>query len=281
MYQAQITRTRKRAIIILLDRSGSMAEETLFERRKTTKAEALADVTNLLIEEIINHSHRDRYIGDYFDVGVIGYSDEKATALLGGGMHRIVDLDAMNTPLKNIQLQRTLPSGAYCSTLVDRRQWITPEAKGRTPMGDALRMAKRMCATWCRKHPESFPPIVINITDGEATDASREELIKLAESIKSVGTQDGKTLLMNIHIISKYDNISESLRFPAEGETLPVNRHAKLLYEMSSPLPEIYNIPIMELRGGTPPFRAVCYNSSLGELFSLLSIGSLNSHQIL
>lgn len=258
-----------------------MAEETLFEHRRTTKAEALADITNLLIEELINHSHRDRFIGDYFDVGVIGYSGDKATSLLGKGMNRIVDLEAMNTPLKNIQLRRTLPSGEYCSTLVNRRQWIFPEAKGRTPMGDALRMAKRVCATWSSKHPESFPPIVINITDGEATDSSREELIELAESLKSVGTQDGKVLLMNIHITSESDNISECLRFPSEQEALPVNRHAKLLYQMSSPLPEIYNAPIMELRGGTPPFRAVCYNSSLGELFGLLSIGSLSSHQIL
>lgn len=281
MYQAQITRAHKGAIVILIDRSGSMAEETLFEGRTISKAEALSDVTNLLIEEIINYSHRDRYIGDYFDVAVVGYSGDKAQPLIGKGMNRIVDLDAMNTPLKNIQLQRRLPSGAYCSTLVDRRQWITPEAKGRTPMGDALKVAKRLCTSWCRKHLESFPPIVINITDGEATDSSKEQIISLAESLKSVGTQDGNVLLMNIHIISEYDTPSESLRFPSVSDSLPVNRFAKLLYDISSQLPEIYNSPIKELRGGTPPYRAVCYNSSLGELFSLLSIGSLNSHQIL
>lgn len=283
MYQAQITRAHKGAIIILLDRSGSMAEDVIFEGRRTTKAEALCDVTNLLIEEVINISHRDRYIGDYFDIGVIGYSGNEARSLLAKDMNRIVDLDSINTTLKNIQLQRTLPSGEHCSTLVDRRQWIMPEAKGRTPMGAALKMAKRMCQTWCRKHRESFPPIVINITDGEATDASNEELSALAEGVKSVGTLDGKTLLMNIHIISEYDAPTEVIRFPSESDPLPVNRHAKLLYNISSQFPETYNSQITDLREGegTPPFRAVCFNSSLGELFSLLSIGSLNTHQIL
>lgn len=258
-----------------------MAEETLFERRKTTKAEALADVTNLLIEEIINHSHRDRYIGDYFDVGVIGYSGEKATSLLGGGMNRIVDLDAMNTPLKNVQLQRTLPSGEYCSTLVDRRQWITPEAKGRTPMGDALRMAKRMCASWCRKHPESFPPIVINITDGEATDAGEEKIRELAEKIKSTSTNDGNTLLMNIHLAAHHDTPAEPLRFPTEATPLPINRHSRLLHDTASTLPSLYNDAKSQLRGEEPPFRAVCYNAPLEDLVGLLAIGSLSVNQMI
>lgn len=39
-------------------------------------------------------------------------------------------------------------------------------------MCEALRRVRDIAAAWCmtRAHAESFPPIVFNITDGEATD---------------------------------------------------------------------------------------------------------------
>src|SRR2546422_2084770 len=48
--------------------------------------------------------------------------------------------------------------------------WFDPYSKGGTPMCAALKEATRIVETWCQEHPTGFPPIVINITDGEATD---------------------------------------------------------------------------------------------------------------
>lgn len=275
MYNAQITRRNKGAIVILLDRSGSMAEEVTFEGRITTRAEALSECVNALLEEIINRSHRDRYIGDYFDVAVIGYAGEQAESLLGSGFRHITEIDTMATSTKFIPRTHTLPDGSRIDTIIERREWIVPFAKGRTPMGDALRMARRMVTAWCRKHPESFPPIVINITDGEATDATPEEIATLAARLRQAGTNDGNVLLMNIHI-ADFDNLSvESLKFPSESSPIPTNRHSKLLYEISSTLPDLYNEVIADSNGGVPPFRAICYNTPISELIGLLAIGSL------
>lgn len=281
MYSAQITRQHKGAILLLLDLSGSMAEQVVFEGRTTTKAEALADAVNNLIQECINRSHRERCTADYFDIAIVGYAADEATSLLRNSWQSIVALDNTPTPTVARRLRRTLPDGRSVETIVERRCWIEPMAKGRTPMGKALGLARRMCQSWCRKHPENFPPIVINITDGEATDATSEEILSLGQSLRSVATNDGNLLLMNIHLASEHDTPSEPLRFPSEGAPLPRNRYAQTLYDISSPLPPFYNAAIEELTATPPPYRAICYNASLDELVGLLAIGSLSMDKII
>lgn len=281
MYSAPITRTHKAAFVILIDRSGSMAEEVVFQGRTTTKAEALAEAVNSLLEEIINRSRRERYVGDYFDVAILGYGGEGVESLLGSGFKSIVDIDTMDTPTTNRLVCHTLPSGKSFSTIVERRCWVEPQASGKTPMGEALKRARRMVAAWCRKHPESHPPIVINISDGEATDATHQEITALAEGLKRCSTNDGEVLLMNIHLACEHDTPSPALRFPTEGTPLPVNRHSQLLYDISSTLPPFYNASVAELRGEEPPFRAVCYNAPIDDLVGLLAIGSLSMDQMI
>lgn len=281
MYTARITRRNKAAILLLLDRSGSMAEEIIYEGKQISKAQALCNVINSLLEELINRSHRERFIGDYFDVAIVGYSGEGATSLLGSGFRRIVDIDIMDVPTRLHRQKRTLPNGTQFDSVIEQREWLTPHAKGRTPMGEALKMARRMCRSWAAKHPESFPPIVINITDGEATDTTPEELLRRADELKAVATQDGNLLFVNIHLTSQYDTPTEVVKFPYEGEQLPINRHSKLLYKMSSQLPELYNSAIAEMKGGEPPYRAICYNTSMDELTGMLAIGSLCIDQII
>lgn len=281
MYSAPITRLHKAAFLILIDRSGSMAEEVVFRGRTTTKAEALADAVNTLIEEIINRSRRERYIGNYFDIAIIGYGGEGVDSLLGSGFRSITDVDAMDVPAYTKIVSHRLPSGKRFDTVFETRRWVTAQAGGQTPMGEALTKARRMVSSWCRKHPESFPPIVINITDGEATDASEEKIRELAEKIKSTSTADGNTLLMNIHLATHHDTPTEPLRFPTEATPLPINRHSQLLYDTASTLPSLYNEAIGGTKGEEPPFRAVCYNAPLEDLVGLLAIGSLSITQMM
>ncbi len=281
MYKSQITRAHKGAIVLLLDQSGSMAEEIAFGGRVMTKAEALCEAVNELLEELVGRCKREHFVGDYFDVGIIGYSGDEARHLLGGGFMSIVKIDSLDTQTKSHLITRTLPSGQQFQTLIDRRVWITPQAKGRTPMGAALRLAHRMCQSWCNNHPESFPPVVINISDGEATDASSDEIISLAENIKALGTSDGSTVLLNIHLATEQDSAPLHLSFPSEGYTLPDNRHLRLLHTISSTLPELYNEAIAQLNGATPPFRGICFNSPITELTGLLAIGTISVDMII
>ena len=283
MYSAHITRQNKGAVVLLIDQSGSMAEETTFNGSTTTKATAVADIANSLIEEFINRSNRERGVADYFDVAVIGYGGEQAKSLLGNRFRSIVEIDSMYVPTTQQHSFHTLATGEKLDFLFQRRQWVEPVAKGRTPMKAALQMAHRLAAAWCRKHPSSFPPIVINITDGEATDATAEELLCVADRLKSLGTDDGSLLLFNIHVNAKPSQEKAVVKWPADVSTLPDSRNAHTLYTMASPLPPLYNTHIAQIKGEEPSqvYRAVCYNSSCDDLVGAMLIGSLSIGQII
>lgn len=260
-----------------------MDEEIEFGGKQTTKAQAVASVTNSLIDEVINHCHRQRGIGDYFDVAIVGYGGEESTQLMGADFMTISQLHKMETPLSTETIPMRLPNGEVVECSVKRRCWIAPRSKGQTPMGDALRTAKRLAQSWCRLNPNSFPPLVINITDGEATDATSEQLLDLAEQLKATSTNDGNTLLFNIHICAEHDTPSSVLQFPSTSDPLPDTPYTQLLWKMASPLPAVFDSSIIELRGHAvaPPFRAVCYNCSANQLPALLNIGTISIEQMI
>lgn len=268
---------------MLIDRSGSMDKKVTFGGRLTTKAQAVASVANSLIDELINNCQRTQHVGDYFDLAVIGYGGDKATPLWGSGFRRITDVNSMPTTTLAEHIKFCLPDGTTSECIIDRRCWIEPTAKGRTPMGDALRTARRIVAAWCKRNPNSFPPLVINITDGEATDATEAQLLELADKIKGTATTDGNTLLLNIHIASEYDNVGPTVWFPSEGEPLPDNHYSRMLWQISSVLPTIFDQTISQLKEQPcrPPYRAMCYNCSASQLLALLNIGSISIEQMI
>ncbi|MBR5454585.1 MAG: VWA domain-containing protein, partial [Rikenellaceae bacterium] len=152
-------------------------------------------------------------------------------------------------------------------------------ATGVTPMYEALaralQMVEMICAT--EQFRASYPPTIINITDGEATDATCEQLQALAERIRGVQTLHGNALLMNINL-SKGAS-SRAVIFPSSVEELPENRYARMLYEMSSQLPSRYEPMIMRsqptAKGG--PFRAMGYNALIGDAIAIMNIGTITS----
>ena len=135
-----------------------------------------------------------------------------------------------------------------------------------------------IAAKWCADpvHAESFPPIVFNITDGEATDCDDEELCAVAEQIKSLRTADGNVLLVNIHIAA--GDTPRTVFFPSTEEADYPNRYAAVLYECSSLMPEVFDEAIREAKGpgATPPFRGMSYNASAEQLITMLNIGSIS-----
>jgi Mg-chelatase subunit ChlD len=63
--------------------------------------------------------------------------------------------------------------------------WFDPVANGGTPMCAALGRATTILQGWLAQHPDCFPPIVINITDGEATDGDPTGPAKTLTSLSS------------------------------------------------------------------------------------------------
>ena len=133
-----------------------------------------------------------------------------------------------------------------------------------------------LVSRWCSRleNMESFPPIVFNITDGECNDATSDELIAAARGITLTGTNDGNTLLINIHLSSSPDTISDI--FPSDGDYHADTEYQMTLYRMSSLMPSTME-PLIEEIGthrGKGPYRGMAYNITPSELLAILNIGS-------
>lgn len=218
---------------------------------------------------------------DYYDIAVLGYhGDDEVTPLLAdrAAMHTVCELAAMEPRIRTELLEYRLPDGGISLREIPTPCWVEPRAEGQTPMCEALRRIRDLAAEWVLRpeNAESFPPVVFNITDGEATDCDGEELRTVAEQIRSLATADGNVLLVNIHIATAAD--MRPLLFPEPSEEHYANRYASLLYDCSSTMPEPFHAAIRELKGAgaLPPFRGLCFNASAAELVSALNIGSIS-----
>lgn len=281
MYEQSITRNHRTAFVLLIDGSGSMAETLRFRGREMTKAEAVATVTNDLLFELIERARRSDGVRDYYDIAVLGYSgDDEVRSLLPGASELIpvTELAARQPSVRTEVVEHRLPDGTHVLRDIPVPEWIDARAAGQTPMCEALRRARDLMAAWCSRpeHAASFPPVIFNITDGEATDCDAAELRAVAEQIRSLRTTDGNVLLVNIHIAA--DEAARTAFFPTEEEADYPNRYARLLYDCSSEMPAVFNEAIREAKGpgALPPFRGMSYNASAAQLVSMLNIGSIS-----
>ena len=281
MYTQSITRNHRTAFILAIDCSGSMAESILFRGRRLTKAEAVAGITNDLLFELVERARRSDGIRDYYDIAVIGYSgDDEVRSLLPDGeeLVPVSALAAREMPVRTEVIEHRLPDGSIALRAIPAPSWIEPQAAGQTPMGEALRRVRDIAAEWTARaaNAESFPPVVFNITDGEATDCDDEELRAVCNQIKALETADGNVLLINIHIAA--GDAGRHVFFPEADEANYTNRYAALLYDCSSEMPAVFNEAIREAKGpgAVPPFRGMSYNASAAQLVTMLNIGSIS-----
>lgn len=281
MYQNSITRTHRTAFVIMIDQSGSMQESVLFGAERMTKAEGVALAANTFIDEIISRSRRDGGIYDYYDIAAIGYSGDGVYSLLDGerSFTQPSRLAAREVRKTSRMVVNTLPDGREIMTVCQHNAWIQPRSVGGTPMYEAFSKVLGMVSAWCRKtsNADSYPPTVINITDGEGSDADGEKIREITARIKTVKTSDGNVLLFNMHLCGEHDSVAPSVLFPCDSSELPDRRYARLLYDISSQMPEAYNPLIAEIRGGgRPPYKGMSYNCSLSNIADVLNIGSVS-----
>ena len=281
MYTQSITRNHRTAFILAIDGSGSMAESILFRGRCMTKAEAVATITNDLLFELVERARRSDGVRDYYDIAVVGYSgDDEVRSLLPGGedLVPVSALAAQEMPVHTEVIEHRLPDGSIALREIPAPAWIKPLSAGQTPMCEALRRVRDIAASWTSRtaNAESFPPVVFNITDGEATDCDNEELRAVCDQIKALGTVDGNVLLINIHIAA--GDTERPVFFPEAHEARYTNRYASLLYDCSSEMPAVFNEAIREAKGpgAIPPFRGMSYNASAAQLVAMLNIGSIS-----
>lgn len=249
-------------IVYLLDQSGSMYE-TFADG--TSKAQKVADAINEVIFETgLKCYSSGGELKNRFELSVVGYGGSENTVepAWQGALqdHWVVSISDVFTQ----------PVGEQDGIPV----WITPRIGSNTPMNRAFQNAYRICESWINwgNHRDCHPPIVINITDGEATDAGyvNKDLKRTVNDLKSLSTNYGAVNIFNIHIsISGGD----SQLFPASLRNS--NSNSELLFELSTPLTNRM-VEIAQDRGYdvVNGSKGYIYNGSAKNLIDFLNIGS-------
>ncbi|MEI6986944.1 MAG: hypothetical protein WCK65_12525 [Rhodospirillaceae bacterium] len=281
-YSQEISRDRRGVFLFLVDQSRSMNKE--FSRDESnqliSRAVVVADALNSTLEELVNRCMRDEGVRDYFDIGIIGYGLTTRPefcwrkGLAGQRLVSISEVSA-NAEIETREITTTVRGQAVNEQITVSR-WIEPVAGESTPMNAAFKLAIVTLEEWIYHHPTSFPPVVINITDGMANDvASESELLATAQRLTALKTSDGHALLINCHISGGSE---ASVVFPWSSLQLPRDPYARLLFEMSSELSDRHRAIICEIFDrdieSTPSIRGMAYNADAVALIKLLDIGT-------
>lgn len=277
-YTADISRQNPACFLFLIDQSGSM-QQALAGQPGQRKMDQAAAAINRILDTVAQRCSQGMDIRNYFDIGIIGYNtDDQANPIITSALRdtspdnpflsisQVADVaDVVEVPAKE-------SDGAGGLIDVTRRMpvWLQPRAEYGTPMCAALETAARALENWIAAHPDSFPPIVINVSDGAASDGNPEPL---ARRLTELQTGDGNVLMFNVHL----SQVNASpIQYPNEPGALPQgDEYAALMFRMSSALPEssraqaaILDLPVTENS------RGYVFNADMAALVQFLEIGT-------
>lgn len=271
-YDAEISRGNPSCFLFLIDQSGSMEDRVPGSTTGTTKADAVADIINHLLQEITIKCAKENEVRDYFHIGIIGYGATVGSALDSSfGRRDMVPLSELAVRPKRVEeRQRKEDNGAggIVEVPVKFPIWMDSVASGGTPMCQALMNANEIVANWLENHPDCYPPIVFNLTDGEATDADPRVP---AQELKNLASSNGNVLLFNIHVSS-----TQALPIFCPGsEAILPDSYAQALFDMSSIMPDsMQKIANSEGFNLSSSARGFVFNAKPLDIITFVNIGT-------
>jgi len=271
-YDAQISRSNPSCIVILVDQSESMEDGIKGDATKR-KCDGVAEVVNRFLHSLVIRCTIGKgEVYPYYYISVIGYGAQVGPAFVGKyhGAESVCISDlALAARIDTKTVQR--PEG---QETIRTKVWFDPVAGGRTPMCQAFQLAQRVVEKFVKQYPDCFPPMVMNVTDGDSTDGNPSGH---AESIKQIKSSNGNTLVFNVHVSS---TDAPSIIFP-NGEGQLADPYAKMLFRMSSTLPvkmrQISKELRFEIADGAKGFA---FNADLTCITSLLEIGTRGQNTV-
>jgi hypothetical protein len=282
-YCAEINRNNPTAIVIMIDQSYSMTDKTKYKGQYKSYAQIVAEMVNDLLNELIGRCTKSEGVRDYFDVCVVGYggSDHPGVEILWDRNLKGKDWVSVSDLKENAMYEKRMVSknirGNIMVTEEEVPYWFKAIANNGTPMGRAFVKVHELISNWIKNgHEESYPPVVINITDGMQTDMSEKDLIQQAQKLQALNTKDGHVLVLNCHI----SRSGQSTMFPLSVDELPGNTYARQLFEMSSVMPESYARDISALRHDKDilkGYKGMAFNANMDVLLSFIDIGTSGS----
>lgn len=279
-YTAQITRNTPTAFIFLIDQSISMQKKTMLYGEEMTMAEAASRIVNNQINELVYRCIKLNDTRHYYDIAVVGYGEKAYSGWEGelAGRGFVSPEELKNHPYTKITTRKeTRTRNGVKINEVEQIQWVSAHHdRPWTHYHDAFDYAKRLLEEWMKEHHEKdcYPPTVIHVTDGEFKHATRELVTQKANELKAMFTNDGNVILFNIHFTAQ--NGCKSVVCPINKNELSGNAYAEALFDMSSLLPERYNLDIARCLNDTRAGRHVAMgiNADATTLIKLMDIGT-------
>ncbi|MGW4112968.1 hypothetical protein ACWEFJ_19020 [Actinosynnema sp. NPDC004786] len=276
-YRQSVSRSTPGCVVILLDRSDSM--KLAWGRTGASLADGAAlAVNNILLDMCIKATAEvNAPVRHYFDVGIFSYGarlgepGEGVESAFGGvlagrGLVPLPELAEHPVAVREEPSIDLMPVNARMPV------WVDPVHGYRTPMCQAIAVAGGHVFDWAAAHPDSFPPIVVNITDGMVTDSPYEgaSLQEWVRRLTSIETNDGATLFFNVFLSPA--EVAEIV-FPSGADGLPPP--GPELFALSSPLPGpmVANARVdgYDVRPGA---RGLAFNVGRSTLLRVLQIGT-------
>lgn len=273
-YSQSISIKHRGLVIIAIDQSGSMLEVFHAYSQILSKCDIAAMIASAILDDIIIRARQsDGEIINLLDIGIVGYSNLDVTPLLHPTSYTIpISLLKDNHPeLNYISFYFKNASGHLEISSESYSDWVEPKAAGLSNVMDMLTSITRVVNDWVAnpQNFDSFPPIVINISDGKFEKTYLEQYKRKMEELTRARTNDGNAILFNVVISS--DKRFERLNFP-NREQIPVNHPAATLALMSHELPEIFHQLINEDNNNAqPPYISLCTNDMATNICSVLN----------
>src|SRR5215468_788996 len=277
MYQQTFSRSTPVCIVFLVDRSDSM--QTRWAGSSLSLAQGAALAVNRILLELCVKSTKEQggALRCYFYIGAYGYGLCPRTGSEGVESALPAQLATRGiVPLPELAdhpiAVREEPSVDAVSTPSRVPVWIDACHGFRTPMCQAIATAGAHIYEWANAFPNSFPPIVINITDGMVTDSPYDgaDVSMWAKRLTTIETGDGQALLFNIFLSP---SPGAGVWFPASDAGLP--QPGPGLFSISSPMPDpmINNARSAQIQVA-PGARGFVFNADLAMLVKFLEIGT-------
>lgn len=269
-------------MIFLLDQSGSMAEQFGQAQvgRGRRKCDMVATILNSFLNELVTTNIIPRPDGTSdvrprADICVIGYEGSNIGSVLGGALagRDFVTLPELQTYPADIEMRKQKDvddTGREYEIEVPFPIWVRPKAGGGTPMRAALQRGRDLAQYWAMNHPDSYPPVIINVTDGAGTDG---DPTGVAQEISQISTNDGQALLFSVHLTNLN---AQPVLYPLSENELPNDKYARQLFSISSPIPEPGRVLLCTwLQRDVPPgARGMIFNGDASSVRLMFNFAS-------
>lgn len=286
MYEQKISRANPQLIVILIDQSASMSE--LFFQNYSI-AHTAKYITDNCLYEIMRNCVSGDEIRPYVDLAIIGYGTSVVSATPKIPMEQLPFsvTELQNSYIKRNEIDDSSIGDADEGVSKPRFEWVEEKSLGTTSMWGALKKAKEITEKWIANHRNSFPPMILNITDGYANDdpeigerwdsyqdlgdVSTLDIVATVKDIQKLATTDGNVLLCNAHVSADEKKI---ITYPVDIQNIE-NPFAKLMFEMSSVIPDnLLKTGVEMALPVRPGSRLFLFNSEAHSLLNFLRFGT-------